>query len=93
MLEKTFYVPGPLKEQTQPIVPLYFPFPWLLVIEYSGGMCDSYESLEVQYRLKISPIDKTYSGDRILTAQYCPCSSFNCHTLNFKHNLPQIQVI
>lgn len=56
---------NPFKEHPWPIVSVYFPFPLLFAIEYTGGICDFYEFLEVQYRLKISPIDKTYSGDRI----------------------------
>lgn len=35
------------------------------VIQYTGGIWDFYQFLEVQYRLKISPIHKTYSEDRI----------------------------
>lgn len=60
----TFYVPGPSRNRLNDCS-LYLPFPLLFAIEYTGGICDFYEFLEVKYRLKISPIDKTYSGDRI----------------------------
>lgn len=42
-----FYAPCSLKEHTQSIVPLYFSFSLLVAVEYTGGICDFYEFLEV----------------------------------------------
>lgn len=83
VLEMKFYAPGSFNEHTQSLFLCAFPSLCYLLLSTQVVFVIFMNSWKYNTDLKFQLTRHTQETEFLNGAQFCPCSRFNCHTLNF----------